>query len=48
MRSFVERRTTTLAGAKIYRTLIQVAHNLGCQAVAIGISAEPNLRFRRH
>ena len=39
-RSLVDGCAANLGNAKICKTLIQMAHNFGCRAVAVGISAE--------
>jgi EAL domain-containing protein (putative c-di-GMP-specific phosphodiesterase class I) len=43
-RSLVEGCATNPGNAKICKTLIQMAHNFGCRAVAVGISAEADFQ----
>jgi EAL domain-containing protein (putative c-di-GMP-specific phosphodiesterase class I) len=46
-RSLVDGCATNPANAKICKTLIQMAHNFGCRAVAVGISAEADFQTLR-
>jgi EAL domain-containing protein (putative c-di-GMP-specific phosphodiesterase class I) len=46
-RSLVGGCATNSANAKVCKTLIQVAHNFGCQAVAVGISADADFQTLR-
>jgi EAL domain-containing protein (putative c-di-GMP-specific phosphodiesterase class I) len=43
-RSLVDGCATNVGNAKICKTVIQMAHNFGCQAVAVGISAEADFQ----
>ena len=43
-RSLVDGCATNSGNAKICKTLIQMAHNFGCRAVAVGISAEADFQ----
>jgi EAL domain-containing protein (putative c-di-GMP-specific phosphodiesterase class I)/FixJ family two-component response regulator len=43
-RSLVEGCASNPGNAKICKTLIQMAHNFGCRAVAVGISAEADFQ----
>jgi EAL domain-containing protein (putative c-di-GMP-specific phosphodiesterase class I) len=43
-RSLVEGCATNAGNAKICKTVIQMAHNFGCRAVAVGISAEADFQ----
>ncbi len=43
-RPLVEDCATNIGNMKICKTLIQMAHNFGCRAVAVGISKETDLR----
>ena len=44
-RSLVEGCASTATNANICKTIIQMAHNFGCRAVAVGISTEDDLQF---
>jgi EAL domain-containing protein (putative c-di-GMP-specific phosphodiesterase class I) len=44
-RSLVEGCASTATNANICKTIIQMAHNFGCRAVAVGISTEDDLPF---
>jgi EAL domain-containing protein (putative c-di-GMP-specific phosphodiesterase class I) len=46
-RSLIDGCATNPANAKICKTLIQMAHNFGCRAVAVGISAEADFQTLR-
>ncbi|MGC1350209.1 MAG: EAL domain-containing response regulator [Xanthobacteraceae bacterium] len=46
-RSLIDGCATNAANAKICKTLIQMAHNFGCRAVAVGISAEADFQTLR-
>jgi EAL domain-containing protein (putative c-di-GMP-specific phosphodiesterase class I) len=46
-RSLIDGCATNSANAKICKTLIQMAHNFGCRAVAVGISAEADFQTLR-
>jgi EAL domain-containing protein (putative c-di-GMP-specific phosphodiesterase class I) len=46
-RSLVDGCATNPANAKVCKTLIQMAHNFGCRAVAVGISAEADFQTLR-
>ena len=46
-RSLIDGCATNPANAKICKTLIQMAHNFGCRAVAVGISVEADFQTLR-
>jgi EAL domain-containing protein (putative c-di-GMP-specific phosphodiesterase class I) len=46
-RSLIDGCAANPANAKICKTLIQMAHNFGCRAVAVGISAEADFQTLR-
>lgn len=46
-RSLIDGCATNPANAKICKTVIQMAHNFGCRAVAVGISAEADFQTLR-
>jgi EAL domain-containing protein (putative c-di-GMP-specific phosphodiesterase class I) len=46
-RSVVEGCATNLGNAKVCKALIQMAHSLGCRAVAVGVSTPPDLQTLR-